>query len=599
MEFKKEYPTAYKYDKPLSVMMPLRCYYRIKLQGEIQEFKFLVDALASTDISETNIMTEAIAFGEPNDYYNCFSCSVGNRPKAHYHLDLVNALGAWDLTRGSNCIKIGITDIEFQSHDDLTSKLVTTTNTASVGPASWNPTHGVEVAGMAAAHTNNNMGISALGYNVNLSYYDGLNFDAILAAIMDGCKVVNCSWGWYGSTTLETPTGGQQYVLDLANSNNVTIVAAAGNGVPSPDVYVYPASYDGVISVTSIGSQFAVNDPTNFSNWIDCHRDINNPSDPSYNITHQHNDRVDICAPGYGVETTTRNHTYWWSKGTSLAAPIVSAAAALLYSINPYFTPAQIESYLKNSAADISAIHDNYLWNGLLGAGRLDAGAALQLAAPDAYTQSYIGDIIWRDNQSWAIIPNDDYYRYNQIMVSIVWQGIPPCDLQDRYGDIEWIVKWGEEELHGTGPYAIIDLARDFTATVPLRQCRFPFEVYFRHKDCEDACSYSVYYKESGAKLSCRPTASNGPVLHVATHPKEIEKLKVYPSPAANKIKIVAPWIGEQNESEYLLYNTLGKVVKKGMIAGAKEIDISDLPAGIYIVKVSNGTHRSVCFIKQ
>jgi len=181
-----------------------------------------------------------------------------------------------------------------------------------------------------------------------------------------------------------------QNVLDLAQLNNVTIVAAAGNNNSgTPTDYFYPASYDGVISVTSVGSQYNVGDPAN-ANWKDCHRQFTNPTDTRYNTNiHQHNDRVDICAPGYYVETTKPNNSYGNDGGTSLAAPLVSAAAALLYSINPFFTPAQIEAYLKNNAVNIYGVHDNYLWTGKLGAGRLNVQASLQVSLGQAYTGDY------------------------------------------------------------------------------------------------------------------------------------------------------------------------------------------------------------------
>jgi hypothetical protein len=389
-DYNREYPIADSFPDNLLPAVRLRLFYRVRIseKQKIKELKAKIDALKSPDIDTVMETNDPISLTTPDDYYNCFTC--GGWPQASNHLDLINAQGAWDITTGLSCIKIGIVDENFQQHEDLDSKVITTSRTASIAPlTTYMPsTHGVNVAGMAGAITNNNTGISSLGYNTSLSYYD-IGYNGILNALYDRCQVVNCSWFDHYSSSLEQPPSDVNDILYVAHFLRITIVAAAGNNNSgTPTDYFYPASYDGVISVTSVGSQFDVGDPNN-ANWKDCHRQFTDPNYYRYNETHQHNDRVDICAPGYWIETTARNNAYGNTGGTSFAAPQVSAAAALLYSINPYFTTEEIEAYLKNNAANIYGVHDNYLWTGMLGAGRLDAGASLQAALNNAYTGNY------------------------------------------------------------------------------------------------------------------------------------------------------------------------------------------------------------------
>jgi hypothetical protein len=95
--------------------------------------------------------------------------------------------------------------------------------------------------------------------------------------------------------------------------------------------------------------------------------------------THQHNLTVDICAPGYDVALSTAPGVYVTGNGTSFASPYVSGTIALMISVNPCLTPDQVEFILKSTAVNIDEMNPSYV--GLLGAGRLDASAAVRMAA--------------------------------------------------------------------------------------------------------------------------------------------------------------------------------------------------------------------------
>jgi hypothetical protein len=138
-------------------------------------------------------------------------------------------------------------------------------------------------------------------------------------------------------------------------------VAAAGNGETcgGSSNYVYPASYNGVLSVTSVGPN-------------DNHeRQLGNP-----NSTHQHNNKIDLTAPGYDVPLAFKFNSYTTGNGSSFAAPLVSGTAALMVSLQPNLNNCEIEYLLKEGASPIDSLNPNYA--GMLGAGRLDAHASLQ-----------------------------------------------------------------------------------------------------------------------------------------------------------------------------------------------------------------------------
>ena len=270
-----------------------------------------------------------------------------------YALDLISAQGAWDISTGNSDIVLAISDQNyFANHEELQGKYVyyDSTNTSS-------QTHGTAVAIAAAGSTNNNLGKSAIGYNSSLALYR-MNYSEVLAASYAGHRVINLSW-----------TSGcsyNQYIQDIINEvyeNGTFIVAAAGNGSTcgGPENLVYPAAFDNVFSVTSVGPQ-------------DNHeRTIGNASS-----THQHNASVDLSAPGYDIAISAAPGWYLFGTGSSYATPLVTGTIGLILDVNPCISNEEISWVLKTSANNIEALNPDYA--GLLGAGRLNARAAVEMA---------------------------------------------------------------------------------------------------------------------------------------------------------------------------------------------------------------------------
>lgn len=282
----------------------------------------------------------------PNDYTNT---TVTN----NWPLTLIGAPFAWDYTTGNSSVIIAISDQNFHTnHEELINKYIyyDSTNTAP-------RTHGTAVAALTAGNTNNSVGMSSIGYNSTLSLHR-MNYNDALSASYAGAKVLNLSWtsGCYYNSYA-------QAVIDEIYNNGTFIVAAAGNGSTcgGANNLVYPAAYNHVFAVTSVG----VDDNIEKFNG--------HP-----NTRHQTNSSVDICAPGFNVPLTIAPGVYLTGNGTSFAAPYVSGTIGLMIAANPQLTNSEIDSILRLTAVNIDDI--NPLYVGRIGSGRLNAADAVRIA---------------------------------------------------------------------------------------------------------------------------------------------------------------------------------------------------------------------------
>ncbi len=182
--------------------------------------------------------------------------------------------------------------------------------------------HGTHVAGIIGAVGNNSTGVTGVCWNAQimaLKFLDRNGFgngsDAIecINYMIDMKKTHNinvkvCNNSWSSSNY----SSALRSAIFFAKEADILFVASAGNNGKDNDVLpVYPANYD-VKNVVSVASTD--------------HND-NLASDSNYGAT-----TVDIAAPGVNIYSTTRDNTYNFLSGTSMAAPHVSGTAALLWS---------------------------------------------------------------------------------------------------------------------------------------------------------------------------------------------------------------------------------------------------------------------------
>ncbi|MCX6557036.1 MAG: S8 family serine peptidase [Candidatus Aminicenantes bacterium] len=255
----------------------------------------------------------------------------------------IKATEGWTWSTGSSGIIIAIIDTGIAvGHEDLKNKIVPGYDFVNDdADAQDDNGHGTLVASLAAAETNNGIGIAGVGWNASLlpvkvldSQGNG-NYLAIAAGIKyaadHGAKVLNLSLG--GNSDSFILKDACQYAFDKGCS----LVAAAGDS--GSNAVQFPAAYD--LLCTAVGASDANDKLASFSN-----RGL----------------QIDVVAPGvwvYGAAFDPARPTelrfYNWGNGTSLAAAHVSGAIALLISYKPLLTNLQVMAIIKYTADDVNA----------------------------------------------------------------------------------------------------------------------------------------------------------------------------------------------------------------------------------------------------
>lgn len=322
---------------------------------------------------------------------------------------------AWRTTTGSSAVSIAVIDTGVdEKNTDISSKLVfresvvtgPTGQTINTAPGSAQDTdgHGTNVAGLAAAATNNAYGFAGVGYKTSLQAYKIFPDDtpsnpcpsadtadevrAINDAVKNGASIINLSLGGAQSAGADAT---EQAAIEAAIQAGVTVVAADGNeyGAP-PD---YPAAYPGVIAVGAsavaddgVGATYGAitsetvasysnNNPTLVAPGGDANNNQND-SDVLHWIT-----GYDTTTPGVPANgcTDTNNVCVALFNGTSQATPQVAGAIALMMAAHGgahSLTPAQVASLLSANSDPIPNVS-----TARQGAGRLDAAKAVAAAA--------------------------------------------------------------------------------------------------------------------------------------------------------------------------------------------------------------------------
>jgi subtilisin family serine protease len=232
--------------------------------------------------------------------------------------------------------------------------------------------HGTMVAGIIAARTNSGIGIAGINAGAVImplkvadkkGEANSLNiYRAIHYAVDHGARVINISLGSPGVSRLE------QLAINYARAHNVLVVIASGNN--GADIGSYGPSSSG--SAVSVGALNFDGSLATVSNW-GANNSLMAPGEQIYSL--QSKD-----APWEGP-AGQRDRLYTKESGTSFSAPMVAATASLLLVKNPDLSAAQLEDILLSSAKPL----DKDRWNGLTGAGLLDAAKALRTDPKDVF----------------------------------------------------------------------------------------------------------------------------------------------------------------------------------------------------------------------
>ncbi len=195
--------------------------------------------------------------------------------------------------------------------------------------------HGTHTLGAIGAVGNNEMGVTGCNWHISImasraGYLPNggtgliVNSAAIATinwSVAHGVDVINMS---YGSSS---PSTNENNAVQAAWANGALLCGASGNdGVSSMH---YPAGYNNVVSVGSVNQNDIVSDFSNYGTWVDCY------------------------GPGEGTQSLSTNNTYSNLQGTSMSSPNVAGVFALLWSIFPDFTNAQLRDLVLPNCIDI------------------------------------------------------------------------------------------------------------------------------------------------------------------------------------------------------------------------------------------------------
>ncbi len=278
----------------------------------------------------------------------------------------IDALKGWELTQGSADIKIAVLDSGVEcTHPDLSGKCVEQINFAD---GSSNPDdyigHGTHVASIAAANTNNQIGTAGVAREATIGslkvcaeveiipgYYsadcrDGDLAEAIVYAADNGYQVINMSLaGPEDSAVIRN-------AVEYAWSKGAVLVAGAGNNYDR--IIQYPAGYDEVISVASTDHYDNLSSFSTFSNeWVSV-------AAPGGSIS-MFDGKGTILAAVPAAYCGWNPDCYDRKSGTSMATPVVSGIAAMVWSYMDSPDNTKVRECIEISAEKSGALGQNFL----------------------------------------------------------------------------------------------------------------------------------------------------------------------------------------------------------------------------------------------
>jgi len=338
---------------------------------------FIVRYDAPTDpysIAKELSSDPAVEYAEPCYVLRPLYTPNDPRVASQWALSAMNMFDAWDVTQGDSTIVIGYVDSGINyTHEDLAGAIW-------INPGEWgvngelanngidddnngyvddwrgwdfigngtaqnpNPNndpmdfngHGTNGAALAAATTDNGIGIAGVGFHTKLlpiKVQDDagqgtmMGYLGIPYAADMGCKVINCSWG---SNTFISRT--MQDVIDYAWAKGALVVGGAGNNVIDNDVRPFlPSNLRHVLCVSSM------------------------EPDGTASLSTGYGSSVHVFAPGKDLLTARFSFGYQNVTGTSFSAPLMSGLAALIYSIHPDWTPDQVLKQIRVTSQSFGA----------------------------------------------------------------------------------------------------------------------------------------------------------------------------------------------------------------------------------------------------
>ncbi|MCZ6882015.1 MAG: S8 family serine peptidase [Gammaproteobacteria bacterium] len=346
-----------------------------------------------------------VLYAEPNYILQATQTPTDDYYSLQWHYPLINLPSAWDVTTGVSNVTVAVIDTGvLLNHPDLQGQFSVDggydfiidedisqdgepgidanpddPGDSTIGSSSF---HGTHVAGTIAAATSfgpGGIGVAGVAPGVKIMpvrvlgngggtsydvlqgvrYAAGLSNDSGIILTTDKADIINLSLGDGAFSQIAQDT------YTEARNAGVIIVAAAGN--ESSNAPAYPASYDGVISVSAVDINKQLAPYSNFGTTVDVAAPGGDASQ-------------DVNGDGYGdgVLSTLGDDsgenivfTANFYQGTSMASPHMAGVVALMKSVYSGLTPDNVDSSLSSGqmTQDLGEVgRDDLYGHGLIGA---------------------------------------------------------------------------------------------------------------------------------------------------------------------------------------------------------------------------------------
>ncbi|MBI4651111.1 S8 family serine peptidase [Candidatus Desantisbacteria bacterium] len=329
-------------------------------------------------------------------------------------MNAIDAPSAWDATIGDSTIVVAVIDtgvdynhvdlnanmwrnpgeIPSNGLDDDNNGIIDDVYGCNTIRRTGNPMddnkHGTHVAGTIGAVGNNGIGITGVNWNVKIMALKfigadgtGSTGDAIecIDYVIDmkqrgvNVKITSNSWGAYAfSQSLYS-------AVERLKDNGILFVAAAGNNMADAEVYpLYPACFD-LLNIISVSA----------TDWNDNLSDFSN-----YGLL-----SVDLGAPGDGIYSTILSNKYDDLSGTSMAAPHVAGAAALIWGYRPLLNYKELRRVILAGTDPLTSLSGKVATGG-----RLNVNNGLTIPVPPnqlpiAKAECFIPEVMIKESVSF------------------------------------------------------------------------------------------------------------------------------------------------------------------------------------------------------
>ena len=335
-----------------------------------------------------------------------------------YGLGKIGVQSVWDgFTTGSSSVVVAVIDEGIDTtHEDLAPNIWTNPSPGSVAGITGDvngynfnantgtvfsnedlETHGSHVAGIIGAKGNNGLGVTGVNWSVSLmslKFLDPVKGEGDTADAIRACNYVKQMrdlWVSQGPAkganvrVINASFGTAEFVqafadsINALNASGVLFVAAAGNeanGMLERDnnlIPSFPTDYNAP-NIISVAATNASDTLSGFSHFGRTTVDLGAPGESILSTTPPCTEPgvfpIAPCEPTFPVGFGPTTDTYSFINGTSMAAPHVSGAAALLWSHNPNLTVQQVKNLLLLNGDVLPALADKTLTGRRLNVGK-------------------------------------------------------------------------------------------------------------------------------------------------------------------------------------------------------------------------------------